>query len=115
GTLTLTQGDMGGNVLVLYIQAGTATGFADTSGFNDTSDGIHQAISGVQAGNPGNRSVLTFLSGFTPNYALGIQLGNFAGLYGLANGSSLNYLGSLNLTPSSGSGSGTYTFSFNLA
>src|ERR1700722_20122160 len=67
GTLTITQGDTGGNVLVLYLQAGTNPGFTNTAGFADNGDGIRSAISGFQS----SRSTLSFLSGFTPNYALG--------------------------------------------
>lgn len=113
GTLTVTQGDTGGNVLVLYLQAGTNPGFTDTSGFADNADGIRTAISGYG----GSRSTLTFLPGFTPNYAVGIQLGTFGGLWGLANGgaNSLPFISSVNLTPSSGTTAATYTFSFSLA
>ena len=42
-------------------------------------------------------------------------MGVFGGLYGLVDNASLNYIGSLNLTPSSGQGPGTYTFQFSLA
>jgi len=112
GTLTVFQNNTGGNVYVIYLQCGTNGGVANTSGLNDQSDGIHSAICGFQNA---NRSVLTFLPGFTPNYALGIQLGNFAGIYGVTNTSNLPYHGSMNLTPSSGSGSGVYTFTVPLA
>lgn len=111
-TLTVTEGNTGGNVLVLYIQSSTNGGFSDTSGFTDTSDGIHQAISGYSGS---QRSTMTFLSGFKPSYAVGVDLGNFAGVYGLANNTSLSYLGSANLNPSSGTTAGTYTFTFSLA
>jgi len=117
GKFTITQGDPGGggggNVLVIYLQAGTNAGFTTTSGFADPSDGIHKAISGNDPSN--GRSTLNFMSGFTPNYAIGIQLNNFSGLYGLANGSSLNYVQSVNLTPNNVTGIGTYTFSFPLS
>lgn len=113
GTFTITQGDMGGNVLVIYLQTGTNGGFSDTSGFSDNGDGIRSAISGYG----GSRSTLTFLSGFTPSYAFGIQPNTFAGLWGLTNGgaNSLPFISSLNLNPSSGSGVGTYTFSVPLS
>ena len=104
---------------MLYIQAlAPVRVLLDTSGFNDTGapggDGIRQAISGLQNGSA-NRSTLTFLPGFKPNYAVGVQLGSFAGLYGLTNGASFPFDGSCNLTPSSGTTAGTYSFQFSLA
>ena len=107
---TLTVGGSMNDVLVLYIQTDTG-GFADTSGFNDQSDFCRQAISGVSAS---GRSLLTFASGFQPNYALALApaAAGTGGLWQLANGgnNSLVYLGSVNLTPLNNSG--PYTFSF---
>jgi N-acetylneuraminic acid mutarotase len=107
---TLTVGGSMNDVLVLYIQSGTG-GFADTSGFNDQSDSCRQAISGVSAS---GRSLLTFASGFQPNYAIALApaAAGTGGLWQLANGgnNSLVYLGSVNLTPLNNSG--PYTFSF---
>ena len=98
------------DVLVLYIQTGPG-GFADTSGLNDQSDSCRQAISGVSAS---GRSLLTFASGFQPNYAIALApaAAGTGGLWQLANGSnnSLVYLGSVNLAPLNNTG--PYTFSF---
>src|ERR1035437_489909 len=107
---TLTAGGSMNDVLVLYIQSGTG-GFADTSGFNDQSDSCRQAISGVSAS---GRSLLTFASGFQPNYAVALApaAAGTGGLWQLANGgnNSLVYIGSVNLAPLNNSG--PYTFSF---
>ena len=107
---TLTAGGSMNDVLVLYIQSGTG-GFADTSGFNDQSDSCRQAISGVSAS---GRSLLTFASGFQPNYAVALApaAAGTGGLWQLANGgnNSLVYLGSVNLAPLNNTG--PYTFSF---
>ena len=121
GTLTLTDdgtnisgtptaGGSMNDVLVLYIQSGPG-GFTNTSGFNDQDDGCRQAISGVSAA---GRSVLTFASGFQPNYAIALSptAAGTGGLWQLANGgnNSLVYLGSVNLAPLNNTG--PYTFSF---
>ena len=107
---TLSVGGSMDDVLVLYIQSG-ASGFTNTSGFNDQADACRQAISGVSAS---GRSLLTFASGFQPNYAIVLAPAavGTGGLWQLANGgsNSLVYLGSLNLSPLNGSG--PYTFSF---
>lgn len=106
---TLTVGGSMNDVLVLYIQSGPG-GFADTSGFNDQGDACRQAISGVSAS---GRSLLTFASGFHPNYAIALAptAASTGGLWQLANGTnnSLVYMGSVNLTPLNNSG--PYTFS----
>jgi hypothetical protein len=82
-----------------------------TSGFNDQSDSCRQAISGVSAS---GRSLLTFATGFQPNYAIALApaAAGTGGLWQLASGgnNSLVYLGSVNLAPLNNSG--TYTFSF---
>ena len=107
---TLTVGGSMNDVLVLYIQTGPG-GFTDTSGFNDQGDSCRQAISGVSAS---GRSLLTFASGFQPNYAIALApaAAGTGGLWQLANGgnNSLVYLGSVNLAPLNNSG--PYTFSF---
>ncbi len=107
---TLTVGGSMNDVLVLYIQSGSG-GFADTSGFNDQGDTCRQAISGASAS---GRSLLTFGSGFQPNYALTLApaAAGTGGLWQLASGgnNSLVYLGSVNLAPLNNSG--PYTFSF---
>ncbi len=107
---TLTVGGSMNDVLVLYIQSGPG-GFADTAGFNDQGDYRCQAISGVSAS---GRSVLSFASGFRPNYAiaLGPSAVESGSLWQLANGGngSLVNLGSVNLAPPNDTG--PYTFSF---
>ena len=104
---------LGGNDLVLYLDS-VPGGFSSTAGFNDAGDGGRSAVSGYTAtgngGGPG-QSVLTFASGFAPNYA--IDFGNsFAGLFGLANGgnNSLNFI-----TGTAQSGSAPYTLTIPLS
>jgi len=114
---TVNKGPNGFNdVLVLYIDS-MAGGFADTSGFADGGDGLRKAISGFDGG--GNRSLLTFTGGFTPDYAiaLGPASDSFGGLWQLANGggNSLNFVSSVNLNPTGANNSPTYTFSFNVS
>lgn len=107
---TLTVGGSMNDVLVLYIQTGPG-GFTNTSGFNDQGDSCRQAISGVSAG---GRSLLTFASGFQPNYAIALApaAAGTGGLWQLANGddNSLVHLTNVSLAPLNNSG--PYTFSF---
>ncbi len=107
---TLALGGSMNDVLVLYIQTGPG-GFTYTFGFNDQSDSCRQAISGISAS---GRSVLTFASGFQPNYAIALAptAAGTGGLWQLANGgsNSLVFLGSVNLAPLNNSG--PYSFSF---
>jgi hypothetical protein len=128
GSLTLTdngttvsgqvnKGPNGFNdVLVLYLDT-QAGGFTNTSGFADSFDGLRRAISGFDGG--ANRSLLTFTSGFLPDYAiaLGPSSDNFGGLWQLANGgaNSLNFVTSVNLNPTGTPNNATYTFSFNVS
>src|SRR5438046_1661717 len=114
---TLNKGPNGFNdVLVIYINSITG-GFSDTSGFADGADGLRKAMSGFDGG--GNRSVLTMPSGFTADYALalGPSSANFGWLWPLANGgaNSLNFVSSVNLTPTGNANSPTYTFSFSVS
>jgi hypothetical protein len=114
---TVNKGPNGFNdVLVLYIDA-TPGGFSDTSGFGDGADGLRKAISGFDGA--ANRSLLTFASGFSPDYAiaLGPSSDSFGGLWQLANGgaNSLNFISSVNLNPTGNNNSPTYTFSFNVS
>src|SRR6478752_4289382 len=64
GTLTKGSGSLNDS-LVIYIDS-TAGGFADTSGFADANDGLRKSISGFDGG--ANRSLMTFASGFSPDY-----------------------------------------------
>ena len=114
---TITKGPSGFNdVLVLYIDSITG-GFANCSGFADNGDGLRRAISGFDGG--ANRSLMTFISGFSPDYAiaLGPSSDNFGGLWQLSNGgaNSLTFLNSVNLSPTGNNNSPTYTFSLNLS
>jgi hypothetical protein len=116
---TITKGPSAFNdTLVIYIDS-VAGGFADTSGFADSADGSRKSISGFDGG--ANRSVMTFASGFAPDYALalGPQNDSFGGLWSLANGgaNSLGFISSANLTPTGAgsSSSSTFTFSISLA
>jgi len=114
---TLNKGPNGFNdVLVLYLDT-VAGGFADTSGFADGGDGLRKAISGFDGG--ANRSLMTFAAGFSPDYAiaLGPASDSFGGLWQLANGgaNSLNFISSVNLSPTGNNNSPTYTFSINLS
>ena len=114
---TVTKGPNGFNdVLVLYIDSGIG-GFADTSGFADSADGLRKAISGFDGG--ANRSLMTFATGFLPEYAiaLGPSSDGFGGLWQLANGgaNSLGFVSSVSLTPTGTPNNSTYTFSFNVS
>ena len=122
---TITKGPNGFNdVLVLYVDS-QAGGFSDTSGFFDDGgggDALRKAISGYTAtdngGGPG-RSLMTFASGFLPDYAiaLGPSAASFGGVFQLANGgaNSFPYAGSANLSNLGDANSSTYTFSLNLS
>jgi PEP-CTERM motif len=120
GTTVFGQVNKGPNgfndVLVLYIDSQSG-GFADTSTLGDGADGLRKAISGFDGG--ANRSLLTFAGGFQPDYAiaLGPASDSFGGLWQLSSGgaNSLNFLSSVNLTPTGNNNSPTYTFSFNLS
>src|SRR5881275_2250537 len=82
---TVNKGPNGFNdVLVLYIDS-QAGGFSDTSTLGDNGDGLRKAISGFDGG---NRSLMTFASGFNPDYAiaLGPQSDSFGGLWQLTTG-----------------------------
>lgn len=103
------------DVLVIYLDT-VGGGFADTSGFSDNADGLRRAISGYDGS---NRSLLTFATGFSADYALalGPSSDSFGGLWTLASGgaNSLNFNSSANLSPTGSSTSPTYTFSISLA
>ena len=119
GTTVFGQVNKGPNgfndVLVLYIDSQSG-GFTDTSSLGDTGDGLRKAISGFDGS---NRSLMTFASGFQPDYAiaLGPSSDNFGGLWQLAAGgaNSLPFVAGVNLNPTGTSSSPTYTFSFNIS
>jgi hypothetical protein len=92
-TVTFNRGASGNldNDLVLYLDTQPG-GFADTSQFSDNGDGGRTAISGFNSSNP-SRTLLTFASGFTADYAISIE-NSFIGVFQLEAGgnNSLNYL-----------------------
>ena len=104
------------NALVIYIDS-VVGGFSSTAGFNDSADGGRSAISGYTAtgngGGPG-QSILNFVSGYQPDYAISIENG-YASLFQLANGgnNSLNWI--TGAAQSGANNSATYSLSFNLS
>jgi len=114
---TVTKGAAGSfdNALVLYIDS-VSGGFADTSGFADSGDGLRRAISGINGS--GNTSRLTMPSGFLADYAIALgpdSSENYGGLWQLLNGGSFVFLSSVNLNPTGNASSSTYTFSFDVS
>ena len=116
---TLTKGAGGFNdAIVIYIDS-TTGGFTDTLSFNDQGDPLRQGISGASGGSTGidanTRSIVTFNSGFTANFAIALNNG-FAGLWGLASGgnNSLPFITSANLSPTGTATSATYTWNINV-
>ncbi|HYO09614.1 MAG TPA: PEP-CTERM sorting domain-containing protein [Tepidisphaeraceae bacterium] len=117
GTWTRGAGNAN-DVLVLYIDAMNG-GFTDTSGFTDNIDALRRAISGF---NGGDRSALTFPTGFDADYAiaLGPKAANFGGFFTLASGGAHTYgtngsNGSANLSPVGTESASSYTFSIPLS
>ncbi len=118
--LGVVSGARFNNSLTLYIDS-VPSGFSDTSGFQDTQDGNRRAISGYTSST--SHSLLTFASGFLPDYAISLEPytggggGDFGGLWQLANGGSgsLPFKQSVNLSPLTTSNAPVYTFSFSLA
>ena len=116
---TLTKGAGSFNdVIVLYIDSVTG-GFSDTLSFNDQQDTLRQAISGASGGTTGieanTRSIVTFNTGFTADYAIALNNG-FAGLWGLVSGgnNSLTFVTAANLTPTGTGTSATYSWDINV-
>ncbi|HMP83008.1 MAG TPA: PEP-CTERM sorting domain-containing protein [Verrucomicrobiota bacterium] len=106
-TFTLTRGLSGdlNDVLVIYLDTAPG-GISDTSGLTDTGDGARKAISGFNGGT--DRSVLSFTTGFLPEYAVTIE-GGFASLFQIVSGGSHNWI-----TGTGQSGSTSATFSLTL-
>jgi hypothetical protein len=105
-TFTLQRG--GGNlndVLAIYIDTGTAGGYADTSAFTSTGGDDVNAISGY---NGSSRSVMTFTNGFRPTYAIAIKP-NYMDLFSLTNPASFSYI-----TGTGQSGSSSASFSLTI-
>lgn len=116
-TLVFTRGSANFNdALIIYIDNGLGGGFASTAGFIDAGDVLRKAISGFNGGF--NRSVVNFPNGFRPQFAIAAStVQSFGGLWGLANGTnnSLNFVGSVNLTPTSPANATTFTMTFSKA
>lgn len=116
GTESSTTASFNNN-LVIYVDS-VAGGFADTSGFKDTADGSRKAISGYNSAS--QNSVMTFASGFAPDYGISLRSvsgDSFGGLWQLANGgaNSLLFKQNVSLSPLNNSSAASYTFSFSLA
>lgn len=83
------------NLVVIYIDTDNgATGFADTSGFNDSADPCRIAISGD---NGTTSSTLTFATGFRADHAICISPA-FSGLWELVNAGSHTFVVGVNRT-----------------
>jgi len=112
-TATFTFNRGSGNFndgLAIYIDS-TAGGFTSTSGFLDNSDGGHSVVSGFGGG---NQSVMTFDSGFLPDYGISIENG-YASLFQLANGPAGSFTYITGASQSSLNNSATYSLTINLA
>lgn len=101
--------DLLDNAVVIFIDSRTG-GFTSTAGFMDNADGLRKAISGYNSAT--EKSVLTFPAGFLPDFAIAFDQG-FGGIWELANGgaNSLNFVSSVNLTPTNVNNSNAYNFS----
>jgi hypothetical protein len=116
---TLNKGEGGFiDAIVIYIDS-VSGGFTDTSSFNDQADSLRRAISGASEGTTGidanSRSILTFNSGFTADYAIALNTG-FGGLWELVSGgdNSLTFRSAVGLSPTEVSDSTSYTFATNV-
>jgi hypothetical protein len=105
-TLTKGPGDLN-DALVIYIDS-VAGGYTDTSTFTDSGDGARTAISGF---NGTDRSMMTFMSGFEPDYAVSIE-GGYASLFTLDNVANFTWQTG---TGQAGNTSPTFSLSFPLA
>lgn len=137
GTLTLTKSadlltitfdrgtDKFNNAIVIYIDSKPG-GITSTAELNDSRDGLRMAISGV---NKNNRTILTFPSGFKPDYALAFMPSDGVGYGGLwdltANTGGdeggafgpdyLRHIKSANLLPLGVNEAATYTLQINIS
>ena len=107
-TFTRGTGDFT-NALVIYIDS-KAGGFSSTVGFQDNGDDLRIATAGYNSAT--QKSILTFPSGFLPDYAIAFDQG-FAAIFELVNGgaNSFPYRGSGNLTPTGTPTAAVYSFS----
>ena len=95
---------------VIYIDS-VAGGFASTSGFTDTGDGLRRMVSGRS---PNSASIINFAPGFDADYAIGFEAG-FAGLWQLQNGGAHTFLTNVNLNPTSNSNAAGFEMNLTLA
>lgn len=96
------------DAVVIYVDSKTG-GFSSTAGFQDNNDGLRTATSGYSSAT--NKSILTFPTGFLPDYAIAVSK-DFAAIFELVNGGpiSFNYVGSGDLTPLNTTMAPVYTF-----
>jgi len=111
-SFTLTKGTSGAlnDALVIYFDT-ISGGINNTSSLTDSADALRKATSGY---NGSARSLLTFASGFSADYAIALK-NDFAGLWSLSNAASLPWQTSANLQAVGGTGPNatSYTFSIN--
>jgi hypothetical protein len=117
-TFTRGTGDLN-DALVFYFDS-TGGGFSTTANFNDQADLLRQAISGASggtnlSGEANSRSIVAFNSGFNADFAIAVAT-NFAGLWGLANGTnnSLSFITGVGLSPVNNASAASYTWSLNV-
>lgn len=116
-TFTFTKGSGDFNdCAVIYIDTKSG-GATSTSGFTDQGDGLRKAISGLDGG---NRSILNFADGFTPDYAIAFNVGvspdhGFGGIWNLSNTADFAFINAANLTPDDNRLSKTYTVKTTMA
>lgn len=84
-----------GNALAIYLDTING-GYTSTSSFTDHADGGRQTLSGVSGS---GQTVVNFATGFTADYGISLEPGNFAGIFQLSTGS-FAYAGSANLDTS---------------
>ncbi|KGL63874.1 T9SS type A sorting domain-containing protein [Polaribacter sp. Hel1_85] len=102
--------DLLSNAVVIYIDSKSG-GFSDTTGFNDSGDGLRTAIS--TNNNAGNNPSINFPVGFTADFAIAFDA-NFGAWFTLASGVSHTYGtdgtdGSANLSPTGDNAAATHT------
>ena len=92
-TFTLNpSGSFTANDVVVYIDS-KAGGVGNTSTFTDNGDNGRESISGYNAGStPTSRSLLTFPTGFTADYALEFENNNYIGFFDLSTPTNFGYI-----------------------
>jgi hypothetical protein len=102
-------GVAGDDVFILYLDTG-AGGFADTSTFDDTGGGTDRIRKGISGYDGSDRATVNF-SDFTPEYAIGADLG-FIDIWQLQGTGSHLYGGDIGINRSS---SGTFPTSYSIS